>query len=160
MIFNKLNIGLIIILAILGGSVFLFEANNSSETLTSLNPKNIVQIKIESTDKKPIIILKENSRWRIVKQEISTYANEEIINKILALSQTDSIRSFPAISAELFKYQLDNPKLILSLNNLEIKFGHIQPLNNQRYLQIDDTIHLIKDDFYRLLLNDQEYFIE
>ena len=50
---------------------------------------------------------------------------------------------FPAASTELVKYGLDQPLATLFLNDAEIRFGGMHPLDNQLYVLHDGQVQLI-----------------
>lgn len=50
---------------------------------------------------------------------------------------------FPAVAAELGRYGLDHPLASVFLNDAEIRFGGMHPLNNELYVLHDNQVQLI-----------------
>jgi hypothetical protein len=52
---------------------------------------------------------------------------------------------------DLEKYGLADAGTSIRFDDTSIVFGIVNPINNYRYVRIDDTVHLIDDHFYPLL---------
>lgn len=81
-------------------------------------------------------ILPGKPRWRL---------NATLIDRVLALPQAASHARYPIDGVELGELGLVQPRLRVLLNDTEYRFGAQEPLNNRRYVQVGDRVHLITD---------------
>lgn len=84
-------------------------------------------------------------------QPIDIAANSFRIDTLLNMLKTVSHTAYSAAELELDKYGLSEASTSISFNNITIDFGVVNPINNYRYVRINDTVHLIDDHFYPLL---------
>ena len=70
-------------------------------------------------------------------------ANEFRINELTRLATTRVQTAFPANPAELAQYGLDKPLATVTLNQAEIRFGSMHPLNNELYVLHDNRVQLV-----------------
>ena len=150
---NKINIGLFILLLLLGAITFYYVSQTKSLTITTLKASDVISIKIATNDKPTILIQKSGESWSIQKNSLNLSLDPSSIQNLLVLTEADSIHQFKVNKDELTKYGLHSPRLIATVNEINMQFGDLDPLNNLRYVLIDNTVHVIKDDFYKHLLN-------
>ncbi|MEJ2181397.1 MAG: DUF4340 domain-containing protein [Gammaproteobacteria bacterium] len=74
-------------------------------------------------------------------------ANVEKVKQILNLLSTNSFRQYQIKSANLAKLGLDPPGWEFALDQILIKFGKTEPIDQRRYVLLDATVHLIDDRF-------------
>lgn len=157
---SKLNLYLLVFLALLAGAILLINTLTKNPYITALNANEIDSIIIETKDQPAIKMKKSGKAWQIMDADKTLNANPEKINLLIKLSITESLNQFEAPNSELVKYELSPPKLTIYLNNQAIHFGGLDPINHLRYIQVNQTVHLIKDEFYRHLLANKDAFIE
>jgi hypothetical protein len=159
---NFLNIGLALALA--GLTVLaIYEPGKekpiSQLLLTSLKPAEIQKVVIEQatqnilTEKpilKTIVLTKTNDQWQM-SQPYKNGANALRINKFLELSRTRSHSQYSVADINLQQLKLSAPDLIISLNDTKLLFGTTDALKGYRYVQINNTVHLITDRFSHLV---------
>ncbi len=91
---------------------------------------------------------------------LKAYANPGRIASMLTLLQSRSYARFDyGDIADLEPLGLSAPKIRLQLDDQSFYFGGTDPLNNHRYVRVDDEIHLIKDRLYPQLLQPAMFFI-
>ena len=158
-----LNLGLLLLVIVLG-LITLFEPGKQPppepDTLTSLQGKDIQKISIDRHDAESIVLERMAGGWNMthpVTAAVSSYR----INSILKLASTRSLGSHDVAGKELKDFGLEKPRLHVTLNgDLTLSFGSNTPLDQRRYLLLDNTIHLINDSFYYQLIGDFTTFID
>ena len=148
-----LNIALFLIVVLL--AVYIYEsdqqqqASSKSELLTQLSADEVTQINIRH-NQRHIELKREHGKWRM-QQPINVTANSFRIDTLLKLLNTVSHAAYPATDLDQDKYGLSEASTSISFNDISIEFGIVNPINNHRYVRINNTVHLIDDNFYPLL---------
>ena len=154
-----LNIGLGLLIGVLVLlAVYRPGANKESEgtALTALIPGDIQRIRLLRPKQTEIVLEKTGEAWRLTAPRAAR-ANSNRVNELLQLAGARASTRFPAIAADLGKYSLDNPLATLLLNDAEIRFGGMHPLDNQLYVLHDGQVQLISTAVFRAVsapLND------
>ena len=74
-------------------------------------------------------------------------ADKEKVKQILDLLHTNSLRRYQIKSANLVKLGLDPPSWEIALDQVLVKFGKTEPIEQRRYVLVGATVHLINDRF-------------
>ncbi|MBL3588200.1 MAG: hypothetical protein JMN24_00205 [gamma proteobacterium endosymbiont of Lamellibrachia anaximandri] len=111
--------------------------------LTDLDPDEINNIRISDNSGRAIRLHKSDGIWRIGQ----TPADSSRIRQLLEISRTPSFDRFPAPEHQLEAFGLQPSAIRLQLDDLELAFGNNDPINNLRYVQINNLIHRIGDGF-------------
>jgi len=145
------NLGLLLLVFALGYFVLTSEDKNSvtPPILTEVKADSINTITIRHNNRL-INIEKSGTHWRIT-SPVDIAANDFRIRTILNLLSTVSHSEYAADSLDLEKYSLAQAKTSITFNKLRIDFGMINPINNYRYVKINNRVHLIDDHHYPLL---------
>lgn len=155
-----LNIGLTLLVGLLVLLVLYkpgVEKEIPGTPLTASTAANIQRIKIVRPNQKDIVLEKGSGEtWRLSAPRLAR-ANDFRVNELLALASLRIATRFPADTADLEKYGLDKPLVKLFLDNSEIQFGSMHPLDNQLYVLHDGQVQLIPASIFRTVsapLND------
>jgi hypothetical protein len=154
-----LNIGLILLIGVLALLVLYKPGTrNAAEgtALTALTADDIRRIRLLRPKQPEIVLEKSGEDWRLTAPR-KTRANGFRVNELLRLTGTPVSTRFPATPAELGKYGLDRPLATLFLNDAEIRFGGMHPLDNRLYVLYDGQVQLIPTSVLRAVsapLND------
>lgn len=113
--------------------------------ITELKAQDITAIGIQSADAS-LQLSKVDGNWQF-DSPIIWYANNIAVERILDIvnAQTDS--RLPGGEIDLSTLGLQFPKAILKLNEKQFLFGATNNIGERRYLQIDDTVYLLKDRY-------------
>ncbi len=155
-----LNLGLLLLVAGLAWVAYQepgLDAPDSRTHLTQLTPEQITQISIKRAGKEALLFVKENG-WQM-HAPANVRANQFRIDSILKLVQAEWRGQFDVADLDLAKYQLDDPLVRITFNNIEIDFGGNEPLNRDRYVRMGRYVYLINDTLYYQLLAGPETFI-
>lgn len=140
-----LNFGLALLVGILVLLV-LYKPGNSKEApgnpLTTLAVDSIQRVKLVRSRQPEIVLEKTGEDWQLIAPR-KARANSFRVNELLRLAAMHVGTRFPAVAAELEKYGLDTPLATLFLNEDEIRFGGMHPIENQVYVWHDGQVQLI-----------------
>jgi len=155
-----LNLGLLLLVVGLAWVVYQepgLDAPDSRTHLTQLAPEQITQITIKRVGKEELVFVKENG-WQM-RMPVNARANQFRIDSILKLVQAEWRGQFDVSELDLAKYQLDEPQVRITFNNIDIDFGGNEPLNRDRYVRMGGYVYLVNDTLYYRLLAPPETFI-
>ena len=126
--------------------------------LTSMTSDKIQHVSIERVGRDTLVFEKQADVWRIT-QPLQLRANEFRVTGVAHAAQTPSHARFPQAGRDLKQYELDTPKIKLTLDGQLIEFGGVNPLDNRRYVRVGDTIHLVADDVFLRANGDAAGFV-
>jgi hypothetical protein len=160
---SLLNLALLT-LAILLVLVVIFEPGKTPPPqqpgLTPLRKSDIHKIRIDRHDAESIVLEMLADHWQM-NQPVAAAVSPFRIDAILKLAETRSLGSYSSTGRELHSFGLDKPRVHVTFNdNLTLAFGGNTPLDNRRYLLLNDHIHLIKDNFFYHLIGGFTTFID
>ena len=146
-----LNIGLALLVGALVLLV-LYKPGTKKESegapLTALSAEAIQRIRLVRPKQPEIVLEKSGEDWRLTAPRAAR-ANSFRVNELLRLTGTRVSAHFPVVPAELGKYGLDQPLATLFLNDAEIRFGGMHPLDNQLYVLHNGQVQLIPTSVFR-----------
>jgi len=146
-----LNIGLTLLVGALVLLV-LYKPGAKKEAegtpLTALTADAIQRVRLLRPKQPEIVLEKKGEDWQLTAPR-GARANNFRVNELLRLAATRITTRFPAAPADLGKYGLDQPLATLFLNDAEIRFGGMHPLDNQLYVLHDGQVQLIPTSVFR-----------
>jgi hypothetical protein len=126
--------------------------------LTSLKSEQIHNISIQRQGLESIELEKTEHGWFMTKP-FPLAANPLRLGTITALAEKRSFSHFPVTGKPLKKYHLDDPLIIVTLDDTKIAIGAEEVFNQHRYAMLDDSIHLIEGKVYYQLRANLDSFI-
>jgi hypothetical protein len=148
-----LNIALFLTIVLLAVYIYetdqLEQASSTSEQLTQLSAEEVTQIIIRHNQRR-IELKRQHGKWHML-EPINIEANSFRIDTLLNLLQSVSHATYATTDIELDKFGLSEAGTSISFNDILIDFGIANPINNYRYVRINNTVHLIDDHYYPLL---------
>ena len=148
-----LNLGL---LGLVGGlaALALFEPGRNQSAmippLLELTAERIERIEVERPGQERLAFEQRAGRWWMSAPQAGP-AHPVLIHRIVVLAEARCTPSYAAATLDLPRLRLEPPRLRLWLNEQEIRFGDVAPLDNQRYIQVGATVYLCSDQWYPLL---------
>jgi len=128
--------------------------------LLSLKRNEVKHIVI-NRDGQETIELEKNAagKWQLL-QPIKIAASSFRIDSLLRITESKSLNSFIADPAKLAEYKLDKPQAELILNDrTHLTFGAATPLDQRRYVLLNDKVHLITDNLYYFMISAWPTFV-
>jgi len=140
-----LNLGLLILVAVLVAVVFLRPGTEpSANNLTTLEAGDIDRIRVESGEQPAVELARRGEHWFLVEPwEIE--ASEARIEDLLEFASTRSFARYDAGGLDLARFELDPPRYRVWFDETLVELGKTNPVNRQRYARVGDTVHLIDD---------------
>lgn len=120
-------------------------------TVSALPAAQVSALRVERPGREPLALAREGGRWRLL-SPLRASASEEKVAALLRVLSAESQSRLAVESVQLAALGLAPPQATLHAGELEIHFGHTQPLTGERYLRVGDTVHLTTDLHYYHLI--------
>jgi hypothetical protein len=147
MLINYLLIVLIVIFTWIGIKFPISEDQMiDRDAITTLKPKNINHIKIETADA-TIELNKQGSTWQI-DQPIHWFANNVAAERLASLAAVHPQSKLPRTEIDISTLGLRIPRAVVTLNDKAVYFGNTNRIGNRRYLMVDPNVFLASDVYY------------
>lgn len=123
-----------------------------------------ISIYHQQTSNKPshnakIEIKKIAGKWRIIKPIEADIDTKKIQHLMTLLS--DSISAYyPAKGKDLSLFGLDKERASITFNQVKIQFGSLNPITHKRYLRKGETIYIVSETVYGLLVGGVDRLIQ
>ena len=127
--------------------------------ITDLAHGEVVSITVTRESPEQLTFTKQDGRWHLFTGERELPAAEFQVNALLRLLQATAENYYPAASLDLAQLGLEPPQATVSFNDMQIRFGVTEALEDRRYVQVDDTVYLINDQYQHLLTSEPHNFI-
>lgn len=156
---SRLWLNAVLLLIILALAVLLWlkpSGDESSTVLVDLSPSEVRHIhitQISDGEERVIALKKEAKTWYIETSPQPKKVKPEKVAQVLTLLGETSLSQYPVAGRDLAQYQLQPGLLKVSFNSIELIFGMTNPVNYQRYILQDKTIHLVNESVFATLNN-------
>jgi hypothetical protein len=145
-------------LALLVGALVLIavfrpgkEPESAGTPLTGLTPESVTTIRLQRPKQPDIVLEKKHDAWQLTAPRVAR-ANGFRVNELTRLAATPVKTRFPAVPGELEKYGLAAPLATAVLNDDEIRFGAMHPLNQELYVLHAGQVQLVPATTLRTVL--------
>ena len=148
---RKLLNGFLLCVVLALGWVAYFEPGKKVETsnpLLKIDSSSINTIRLQNAE--TIVFEKKEGLWREV-EPLNAPVNQIRVNQLLEIAESKSEASYPIREDELAQFDLDKPRIRLTLGSTELSFGGIESINQRRYVRVGDRLHLVADQFFHHL---------
>ncbi len=128
--------------------------------LLSLKREDVKHILIKRDGQETVELAKgEDGKWQLL-QPVNIEASSFRIDSLLRITESKSLNRFVAEPAKLAGYKLDKPSAELLLNDtVKLAFGAATPLDQRRYVLLDNQVHLITDNLYYFMISSWPTFV-
>jgi len=126
---------------------------------TRLTPEQAGGIAVERLSRDPLKFSKRDGRWFLVADNRELPAADFQVQAMLRLLEATATRHYPAASLDLAALGLKPPQARVVMDDVDFRFGTTDALENQRYVQVADTVYLIDDQYQHLLNADWSNFV-
>ncbi|BCO32649.1 hypothetical protein TspCOW1_27520 [Thiohalobacter sp. COW1] len=147
---SLVNVVLLLLVAALAALVYLRPGTQTADStsLTRLDPAQVQSIRIDN-DRGRIELVRHDGGWQLREPDLPADAFQAKI--LLNLLNQPSQRQYPLAEIDPADIGLDPPRLVLHYDDAELRLGGTEPLQDLRYVQYGDTVHLIEDRVLNLL---------
>ncbi len=160
---NKKRLLNIALLALLIIGIFLVNQKEKPaeiQRLTSLDLDSIQTINIPRSQGKSISFYKNNAAVWYMKTPYTLKAHPFRINTLLSLTQTPVNKIYSSKDLNLADFALDPPRASIKFDNTTVYYGSVNPLNNQRYLLVNQQLAMLTDTSYPLVSAQAASFVD
>jgi hypothetical protein len=138
-----LNLALLVVAFGLGVAVFLGQQQEEKgPPLTALKTADVTRVAIEHPGAPAIRLEKRDGGWFLA-EPVQGEVDEFEINAVLALAEAERKETLDA--APLAELELEPAKYVITLNDVAIAFGGVEPLQFRRYVKVGEVVGLIDD---------------
>lgn len=139
-----LNLVLLLVVVLLVALIYLEPGKQPQQLvlLTSLNPSSVQQIRIERPEEETVVLQRQGEQWGLI-EPVEVSANQFAIQLILEVLSEESLQRYPAEGLNLQKYGLQQPRARLAIDDVELAFGRMNPLNSRLYIMVDNVMHMV-----------------
>lgn len=135
------------------------EAPEPLPPLTELDRQAVERVVIRQSGGGEIRLEKTATGWRITAPR-DLPANAGKLDNLLAVTEAESQRRYPAAELDLESVGLAGDSHSLILNDATFTFGGTDPINGWRYVRVGDTVHLVRDTIIHLLRQEPLYWAD
>ncbi len=111
-----------------------------------------------SSDDSTIKLKKVANKWLIIKP-IEREADQRKIQHLMTLLSERIDASYPVAGKDLVTFGLDKERVSVTFNGVKIQFGVLNPISHKRYLRKDNTVYIVTETVYGLLIGGVAGFI-
>ena len=157
-----INIGLLLFIVAVVVIMQLDEQSaeeNSAIVLSDMDAQTIDTITILRHGEQKMAFAKQQDQGWFLQSPYLAPAHPTRIASILGLLATPSTHQLSVSSIDRSELGLEAPETSLILNDLQLDFGTTHPLDNSRYVLVDDTVHTISDHVFHQLNTNPSFFI-
>lgn len=144
---NHLNLLLLLILLVLVGMVFWSSQPTtpvpSQNKPLAIDVQHLQQIIVERQGYPTITLQRHQEQWWL--QHPHLPAKASLIDAILSLPSVRRHTSYPVQQLDTTKLGLSNPTLCIHYDSQRLCFGSQNPLDQLRYIQLGEEVHMIYD---------------
>ena len=112
--------------------------------LTTLKQDEINHIQIDRNFLPKLVFVKKDSTW-FIDQQPHLPADPLQVNALTRLAEQTVTRSYAVTELDLAQVELASPEIRITLNQQQLAFGGIDPLEGLRYVRNGDRVNLIED---------------
>lgn len=155
------NVGLLLLVAALALTAWLqpgLERPDDPEPLSALDPASVSRLTLQRLGSDPIVLEREGEVW-MMREPLRIPAGAARIDALLPVLVAPVQAGFSADGADPAAYGLDQPRIRLQADGVELAFGATEPLNHRRYVRIGERIVLIDDQYHAWLQGSAADFV-
>lgn len=157
-ILNLLLLGTVAVLALVAYYQPGQDAKTMPGKLTALQPDQVERIRIERRLRPPLALKRTAQGW-VIERQPPLPADDFQVGSLTRLASQEAVRSYAAAELDPAALQLDPPASSVTLNDIRLDFGTLEPLDGLRYVRVGDRIHLVPDLHQHLIDADYTQFV-
>ncbi|MDH3900119.1 MAG: DUF4340 domain-containing protein, partial [Gammaproteobacteria bacterium] len=127
--------------------------------ITGLARGEVVSITVTRESPEQLTFTKQAGRWYLFTGERELPAAEFQVNALLRLLQATAENYYSAASLDRPQLGLEPPQATVRFNDMQVRFGATEALEGRRYVQVNDTVYLIDDQYQHLITAEPTNFI-
>jgi len=120
------------------------------ERLTTFSGADITRIEIRPARHADALLKRRGTEWWLV-EPFTARADRVKVDAAIGLARARSQARYSASAVDTRQAGLDEPQLVLRINDIQLELGSTEPLHGRRFVRIGDSVHLIVDRYSYLL---------
>lgn len=143
---KRLNLILAVAVALLAAAVYFSQKKPPPKgpPLTALKADQIDKITLHHAGQPDIVLQKNAGQWALT-APVQVAADPYQVNSLLDIASEETKTWLKPQEVKLADLGLDPPGMSLTLNDVKIDFGGVEPLDFKRYVEVGGKIALIDD---------------
>lgn len=142
---SHLNLALVAIVAGLAAAAYFGQKKEEKgPPLTTLAADAVNDIRIEHPDAPAIHLHKDAGAWKLLEPVVAD-ADAVEVNGILSLAGLETKLTLEPSAVKLAELKLDPPEYTVTLNDVKLGLGDVEPLNYRRYVAAGGKVLLVDD---------------
>jgi len=147
---DKINLGLLIItIMIWAGIQQLEKPKLQGHAIFSIATDDILAIKSTKNNQLKMSLDKGPHGWSMTHPKKQKAVTKRV-NLLLALSKARSEIFLDARQIDLSSFGFKEKNLSIHFNQTKLLFGGVSEPSSKRYIQVDNSVYLIDDSYYRM----------
>jgi hypothetical protein len=122
-----------------------------AQAITALTAGQVERIHINRPLRDDLILVKHAQGDWWIDRATPLPADDFKVRALTGLVEQKPLRSYPATELQLADLQLDPPYAAAIFNDIAIEFGNLEPIDDLRYVRVNDRVHLIPDNYLQLM---------
>lgn len=140
------NIGLLALALALAGLAYLRPGAGPEQSrqppLTQADPAAVERIRIAPEEGAITVLQRDDGHWRM-REPHAVMASESAVNALLGLLEAGSETRLGEVG-QLDRYGLEAPAVTFEMAGHRLALGDEHPMEPQRYVRVDGTVHLVR----------------
>lgn len=157
---NLVLLGIVALLAAVAFFEPALDAAPEAPTITALQPKDVATLRVVRSDGTAVGFARRDGLWWMV-EPVEVPASDYRVQSVLNIAQSESLARYPAADTDLAALGLAPPEVRIIYNGSEtISVGAQTAIDQRRYVQVGDQVHLIGGTSYYQLIGHYASFAD
>lgn len=113
--------------------------------ITTLKADDVHRMHINRPVRDDLVLTRQSSGHWLIERATPLPADDFKVRALARLAEQRPVRSYAVGDLDLAALQLSPPYATLVLNDTAIEFGHLEPIDDLRYVRVGNAVHLIPD---------------
>ncbi|MDT8386063.1 MAG: DUF4340 domain-containing protein [Thiogranum sp.] len=159
-IINLLILATAVVLALIAWYEPGIEPPVGSRPITGLATEQVERIEVVRPLREDLVLRRDSAGGWLLDREPELPADPVQVRSLAKLVEQRAVRSYAAEHLDLPRLALDPSYASITLNDIRIESGSLEPLQELRYVRINDQVHLISDMYQHLIDADYTQFVQ
>lgn len=127
------------------------EPPTEAAAITTLKSADVHRIHLNRPMRDDLVLVRKAADDWQIENAVPLPAEDFKVKALTRLAEQKPARSYAASDMDLAKLQLDPPYASVILNDIAIEFGSLEPIDQLRYVRVNDRVFLIPDNYLPLV---------
>lgn len=127
------------------------ETPSDTEAITAIKADDVHRIHINRPVRDDLVLVRKAPENWLIERPVPLPADDFKVRALARLAEQRPVRSYAADKMDLAELQLAPPYASAILNDTAIEFGNLDPIDQLRYVRVQDRVYLIPDNYLPLM---------